>query len=102
MNIYRLKFATITIVVAAMLSGCPSDVLNLIPGNQRIPSETANELIVRGASIGSVSPRHTPLPDDIAASRSTDNPDMIYAGSLSITILPNDTIKNNVITQQKS
>lgn len=98
MNIYRTRILAINMVVATLLTGCVSDVTDLFPGNQPIPTETVSELMVRGASLGSVSPRHTPLPDDIGASRVTDNPDMIDAGSLSITILPNDFVNGNLDT----
>jgi len=90
-----LKATVITIVAATVLSGCVSDITDLFPGNQPIPSETVSELMVRGASLGSISPRHTPLPYDIGATRLTDNPDMISGGELSITILPNDFVNAN-------
>jgi len=95
MNVYPLKALFVALSISLSISGCADDIREMFPGNQPIPPETVSELMVRGASLGSVSPRHRPLPDDIGVRVVTDNPQMIDSGSLSVTILSSDFVESN-------
>jgi len=76
-----------------VIQGCVSD---LFLGNEPIPIETVNELVVHGASLGLTDPRAKPLPANVGSS--IDDfyvPQALDAGDLSILIMPNEFVKAN-------
>ena len=88
------KYYKTSVDLLFLLQGCTSD---LFQGNQPIPEETVSELVVHGASLGLTDPRANPLPDDVGASIDDFyTPSALYAGSLSILIMPNEFVENNI------
>lgn len=78
--------------LAMVLQGCITDVVDLFPGNQPIPPETVSEVLVRGASIGSLNPRHKPLPEEIGAELNSDEFIDVSGGELALLIMPTDFV----------
>lgn len=82
----------LTMLIAISMHGCAAD---LFTGNQPIPPETVNELLTMSASIGSINPRHRPLPEDIDAQLESDQLN-VYGGDLALSILPTEFVLENI------
>lgn len=91
----RLRRLVTIVIVTSMLVGCINNLVDHFPGHKPIPSETVTELALRGASLGSTSRQHNPLPDDIGAAIYPESPQMVYSGNLGVLILPNDFVNAN-------
>lgn len=77
-----------------LLQGCASD---LFPGGRsQAPQETINELITMDASLGPLVTLDGVLPDDIGANLNDEWAGFVNAGSLAITIVPNDFVEQNI------